>query len=283
MSTTPAPIRIRVDPTNPGQFFACCGLLELADRLWKGAEGWFDGDHFKIFTATSANLESILDVLLSQMPHEMTRLENGLPVAPLIAPLQLFLGNDKGDYIILDAWMTIKLEKGEPLAAKNPPWNLWSGQQTAHRIWKPLRDALMNQIATWGVSHSAAMFGSDQRVPLSGRFGFDPSAGWNALDVGFSPDKQGIRVASSPATELLAAVGLQRFRPQLSENREVFYYSTWGRPLPPSVANAAASGLITVPPAIKFQGCVISRASYAALGYSTIIKGELNERSIETE
>ena len=38
------PIRITVDPTNPGQFFACCGLLELADRLWPGAEGWFETD-----------------------------------------------------------------------------------------------------------------------------------------------------------------------------------------------------------------------------------------------
>ena len=27
---------VNVDPTNPGQFFACCGLLELADRLWQG-------------------------------------------------------------------------------------------------------------------------------------------------------------------------------------------------------------------------------------------------------
>ena len=35
-------IRVNVDPTNPGQFFACCGLLELADRLWPGAEGWFE-------------------------------------------------------------------------------------------------------------------------------------------------------------------------------------------------------------------------------------------------
>jgi CRISPR-associated protein Csx14 len=32
-------LRIKVDPTNPGQFFACCGLLELADRLWSGAQG----------------------------------------------------------------------------------------------------------------------------------------------------------------------------------------------------------------------------------------------------
>ena len=34
-------IRVNVDATNPGQFFACCGLLELADRLWDGAQGWF--------------------------------------------------------------------------------------------------------------------------------------------------------------------------------------------------------------------------------------------------
>ena len=39
-------IRVTVDPTNPGQFFACCGLLELADRLWKGAEGWFANQQF---------------------------------------------------------------------------------------------------------------------------------------------------------------------------------------------------------------------------------------------
>jgi len=38
MNPGEADTRIRVDPTNPGQFFACCGLLELADRLWPSAE-----------------------------------------------------------------------------------------------------------------------------------------------------------------------------------------------------------------------------------------------------
>ena len=33
MSESSHTIRIRVDATNPGQFFACCGLLELASRL----------------------------------------------------------------------------------------------------------------------------------------------------------------------------------------------------------------------------------------------------------
>lgn len=53
MTSPPASISVAVDPTNPGQFFACCGLLELADRLWPGAEGWFTegGSEFKIACA----------------------------------------------------------------------------------------------------------------------------------------------------------------------------------------------------------------------------------------
>ena len=40
--TTPTPdITLAVDLRNPGQFFACCGVLELASRLWPGSEGWF--------------------------------------------------------------------------------------------------------------------------------------------------------------------------------------------------------------------------------------------------
>src|SRR5580704_15925480 len=34
-------IDIDVDLRNPGQFFACCGILELAAQLWPGSEGWF--------------------------------------------------------------------------------------------------------------------------------------------------------------------------------------------------------------------------------------------------
>src|SRR5271163_2936355 len=48
MSKPEATIRVNVDPTNPGQFFACCGLLELADRLWPAAAGSFAGREFHI-------------------------------------------------------------------------------------------------------------------------------------------------------------------------------------------------------------------------------------------
>jgi CRISPR-associated protein Csx14 len=52
------PIRVNVDVTNPGQFFACCGLLELADRLWPGAEGWFGDGVFWI--AANNNLSDMI-------------------------------------------------------------------------------------------------------------------------------------------------------------------------------------------------------------------------------
>src|ERR1700691_6010645 len=61
MSTILPSILDSVDVTNPGQFFACCGLLELADRRWPGAEGWFGGREFCI--ECGGTLKVLLDLL----------------------------------------------------------------------------------------------------------------------------------------------------------------------------------------------------------------------------
>ena len=60
MTNTNPSIRIDVDTSNPGQFFACCGLLELADRLWDGAEGWFDRECFNI--SMNGSLVSLIEI-----------------------------------------------------------------------------------------------------------------------------------------------------------------------------------------------------------------------------
>ena len=116
----------------------------------------------------------------------------------------------------------------------------------------------------------------EQREFLTGRFGFDPGPAWNALDVGFSPNEQGISVESSPAVELLAAVGIQRFRPKKARTRDAFEYQTWDTPLPPSVA-AAAAGAFCCGRRVRYRGRVVSRGQYAALGYSTIVAGGSDE------
>jgi len=62
----PASFAVQVDAMNPGQFFACCGLLELAHRLWPGAEGWFDEGNreFQIYCNNpSASLDELVNRL----------------------------------------------------------------------------------------------------------------------------------------------------------------------------------------------------------------------------
>jgi CRISPR-associated protein Csb3 len=66
----PEPIPINVDSSNPGQFFACCGVLELADRLWPGAEGWFEGREFLI-TADG----SLEDLVRAMSKAELVQLD----------------------------------------------------------------------------------------------------------------------------------------------------------------------------------------------------------------
>jgi hypothetical protein len=257
-------IVVNVDPTNPGQFFACCGLLELADRLWPGAEGWFEGGAFKLDCV--GDLNTLLSILVMDPPQQVLTLENGLTVGELLAPLQFSFDGGATTAITLDAWTTIRIVKGEPAVDRNPPWNFWSGQQTAYGIWCGLRAELAAQLSELQPHQFKALF--RQRLFQKGRFGFDPGPAWNALDVGFSPNEQGMEVESSAAVELLAAVGLQRFRPVMSQNRESFEYETWSEPLPPLVAAATMCGAVCNPSSVRFRGCVISRGQYAALGFS---------------
>ena len=58
-------ITVDVDPTNPGQFFACCGILELAQRLWPAtiAEGWFAKDGLQFHVACGGGLADFTNAL----------------------------------------------------------------------------------------------------------------------------------------------------------------------------------------------------------------------------
>jgi CRISPR-associated protein Csx14 len=112
-----------------------------------------------------------------------------------------------------------------------------------------------------------------------GRFGFDCGPAWNALDVGFSPNEQGMQVESSPLVELLAAVGLQRFRPVMNDDRDGFDYFTWHRSFSPSVAAAAMAGAIPEQSKRRFRASVVSRGQYAALSkaFFTLTSGDTYE------
>jgi CRISPR-associated protein Csx14 len=260
-------ITVKVDVTNPGQFFACCGLLELADRLWPSAEGWFGENDQKFCVTGSGTLRELLGALIANSPTAVERLVcNGLEIAPIIAPLAFSFGSDSTSDLVLDAWARIAALKGTVQVISNPPWNFWSGQQTSMRIWSSLRDKLAGQLK--GLESEGLFDLFSQRLMQNGRFGFDPGPAWNALDVGFSPNEQGIEVESSPATELFAAIGLQRFRPIMNDERDGFDYFTWHNPYSPSVAAAAMTGALQEHQTILYRASVITRGQYAALDFA---------------
>jgi CRISPR-associated protein Csx14 len=264
MSNPTPSIVVAVDPTNPGQFFACCGLLELADRLWPGAEGWFAQEGGDFCVASEGTLQKVLDFLITTSPREVLKVEsNGLEVRPIVAMLAFSFDGGKTEGLLLDTWTRIVIRKGAAQVEGQPPWNFWSGQQTSLGIWNGLRAALTEQLMSVDLSNSTDPF--SHCLFQGGRFGFDCGPAWNALDVGFSPNEQGMEVESSPLVELLAAIGLQRFRPVMNDDRDGFDYFTWHHPFSPSVAATAMAGAIREKITQRFRASVVSRGQYAAL------------------
>lgn len=242
-------IRICVDPTNPGQYFACCGLLELADRLWGGAEGWFEGDWFNIRSGEGSSLPELLrrfktSPLIDQADGVIAENADDDDAADddsKVQPLELVLPGSSHP-LRLDWWADKSLKP-------------WAGSMNVRVIYR----AMTNAIDT-----SCADPFNDARVvfdPISDAKGttrvkkdkkrepfyFDARRGASArsLDIGFTPDALKMTTGAFPAVESLCLVGLQRFRPSPTATRRVFDYHTWAVPLEACVAPCAVCGLMT--------------------------------------
>lgn len=243
-------ISVNVDVTNPGQFFACCGLLELASRFWPSAEveAWFENSAFHVTTPDRG--EIALKILLRQLQSSDVASDNSRG-EHATHPVRL-----SGFGITLDWWST---ERGEKTRLK-----LWAGQQTSERIVTDLRDALTRL----AIVNAVELF--DTGMPLTGRFGVDPRAAWNALDVGFSPNEQSMEVITFPAVELLASVGLQRFRPAQEGNGN-FYYASWTIPLRAPAAGAASANVVPAGNTETFRFGIATRGSYKGFDFATLV------------
>lgn len=251
-------IRIRVDSTNPGQFFACCGLLELADRLWGEAEGCFHNHHFLLFS--TGTLRELIEKLRDS---NTTIFEN--EGEPSIHPIRLDSFNLKLNWWLREDWSRFKNSpKNKRVGLMKTKLKFWAGNQSAPQLVENLQQA-----AEIPRKEKEEMYFS-QRAILSSRFGLDAGPAWTALDVGFSLNEHPqIGVKASAAVELLAAVGLQRCRPNIFE--EFIDYATWLDPMTPSVLPAIVSGIIDADTGTMFRTEIIERGSYAAFSYSRII------------
>lgn len=237
MTREPDPtVRIRVDPTNPGQFFACCGLLELADRLWGGAEGWFADDHFLIgvLGEPKPDRPRLEGLLKSIRAATLVQLD---PVDDYESPIEL----GEPFRIILDWWKDTR-SGGRAL-------KVWAGRMGSFRIARAMEHSLQQANLHDGelLDYAAVVFDPGEPDKKVEPFYFDARRGSNArsVDLGFSPDALGMTIAAYPAVEFLCLVGLQRHRPTpTAVSPRTFDYHTWAAPLEVRVAPAAVCGLL---------------------------------------
>lgn len=271
---------VNVDILNPGQFFACCGLLELAHRLWPGIEGHFEARgsqaSFIVQAPTSDGLKCLLDHLCrcdisgltEEEQQERRQLEerkrqNRLSDTEEERRKELGRQAREGKlylkdpfHLTLDWWQT----ESEDVSPKT-----WAGRQEIHKIaraaQKALCEALRNNLNLFNLLDYGCVLRTPSEYAQETRgtakpvepFCFDARRYVHALKVGFSLDLQDAEIVAYPAVELLALIGLQRFRPVPSSERWSLEYTAWFQPLSAVVAAAVVSGAIPLAQSKKYR------------------------------
>ena len=228
MSASPATIRINVDVTNPGQFFACCGLLELASRMSAEAHGWFDTGHFNI-----SGGPALAELIATVTAAKLTQTD---PEDTTASPILI----EKPFALRLDWW-----KSGDRTASD---LKVWAGTMESLRIARAMQHTMKAPAYASENLLNCGMVAYDADDPETKvePFYFDARRGPNAhsRDVGFSPNDLKLTTIASPAVEFLCFIGLQRVRPVSAGKPRLFDYHVWSQALPALLAPVAAAGLL---------------------------------------
>lgn len=234
---------VPVDLRNPGQVFACVGLMEATEILTGPCEGWFayseDSTDARFELAASGERNPVANVLefLAQsevvavaprgsdlstekwkVPTEMApgySFPGPLPQSPATLPVRLRCG---GLELRIEHWLD-----GERSGRDSVKFWAGAGGYPGAAL---ARDAVSCLSGLEGERLSEAT--SDPfslAAPMDSSFRFDWRRDYIPLEAGFSPnDHPAIGMAGYPAVELLAAVGLQHSRPARISPRDKLAY-----------------------------------------------------------
>jgi CRISPR-associated protein Csx14 len=275
---------IPVDLFNPGQVFACMGLLEAADVLLGRAEGGFDWTNetearFELRAGgTASPVEAALEFLIEARPERLA--PEGYADPPPTKSQGKKKGSEQpakddaneptsdGPLQLVETFpapeadrlaLPLRFERsGHVLdvshwcdASSRNPFKLFAGQQRSAAIAQQMLTGVQR---LWDERRGELT--SDPlglTAPLGGStFKFDARKAWTAIDAGYSPDEQTHGVEASPVVEILAAIGLEHARPDEFETREV-RYGAWKSLLPPALARPALGGARIVAPVRIFR------------------------------
>ncbi len=227
-------ICVNVEPFNPGQFFACCALLELADRLWPGVEGWFAANGREFYVSAPGTLPELVDAITTaNLIHNdvddaySSALTIGAPFRPLC----------------VDWWLT------DQTGARD--LKVWAGTMESYGIARAMQIAMRAPEFRVPGLFDIGMVVTNPDDPAKKKepYYYDARRAPNAhaRDIGFSPNDLHVTSIAYPAVELLCLVGLQVARPVLTSESRVYDYFSWTIPLPTNLLLAASTGRLELP------------------------------------
>ncbi len=238
---TPTPTAtLAVNPANPGHYFACCGLFELATRptLFPDAVTWFEqtdtGCRFHL-----ANTPPLSELLKKITAAGITALDpNDATASPIAINTPFDLRVD---------WWKTSLPTTSSL-------KVWAGTMEAPRIARAMQKAILPEDGDKILYSLRIAYAPENPAKKVEPFYFDANRGPNsdARDVGFSTNDLKLETLAAPAAEFLTLVGLQRAIPEPSGDR-LFDYHLWQAPVPIALLAAAINGLTDAHPQPSFR------------------------------
>jgi CRISPR-associated protein Csb3 len=224
---------IPVDLRNPGQVFACLGLMEAAAVILETTcEGCFNYESLETNTTFSVRVvgcsnpvEAVLEFLrkaeaIVLMPTgtslsvETWKMKSGpaalkispspVPESPATLPVALVAGNVR---LVIDHWAD-----GPGSGRDNLKFWAGSGGQPGAALARAALELISTIPANQLDQASAEPFSAGGVMTSS--FRFDWRGDYIPIDAGFSPNRvRSISMVGYPITELLAAYGMQNARP----------------------------------------------------------------------
>ncbi|KAA5597134.1 type I-G CRISPR-associated protein Cas8g2 [Blastochloris sulfoviridis] len=253
---------IPVDLFNPGQVFACLGLIEAADILLGGAAGGFQWDTGErdLFVLSANGTDNPVEAVLAflaeaeavavvphggalstekwgvrSIPSERDVFPCPRPDTPSALPCRLVAGERS---IFVSHWV-------DRSSAGIDNVKFWAGM--AGYPGPALVRDLLAQVRTWSANQRAAAgadpFGnldpSSASAVQSSNLRFDYRAGTIPFDAGFSTNAHSdVAMIGFPLVDLLAAIGLEHARPHRID-KLTYRYAVWRDLLTPPLARAA--------------------------------------------
>lgn len=264
---------IQLNPYNPVEYLAVCGVLEILARFDADALSWWELDAqprcwLESRVDEAALLHCLTQTLTDWSAWQTPANQSAMMVEPedetseessdeeegnegvLLCPS--FYLNDQTATLRLDWWYeTLKPDKA---IKEKSAWKMYAGQQTAEKISRDMTSAAAKLLQQHPVASISTLL--KLSAGMTGRFGFDPRSSRNALDTGFSANDLNLPIATYPFAEMLAGIAAHYFFAHrtkqgggITSSRgwvtdDAFRYALWQTPLPIALARLAATGTV---------------------------------------